>query len=130
MNTRLITSFILSAFVLLAVFGLYIPTAQHGGHERCPFNPVAAAECVLPLTHLGHWQSSVIGIVAELVVLVGAALILILGFVRTPKRDAHFERYRARERMPIRPTLLQELFSRGILNRKEPQLNFAKVTNH
>ena len=130
MNTRLIPSLVLSAFVLLAVFGLYFPTMEHRGHEGCPFAPGAAAVCVAPLAHLEHWQSSFTGILAEIFVLVGAALLLVFGFVLTSKIDAQFKRYRLRERIPIRPALFQELFSRGILNRKEPQLYFQEVTNH
>lgn len=130
MNKRLITSLVLSAFVLLAVFGLYFPTMEHMGHEGCPFAPGAAAMCVAPLAHLEHWQSSFTGILAEMFVLIGAALILVLSFAFTPKIDIQFERYRLRERIPIRPTLFQELFSRGILNRKEPRLCYQKVTNH
>jgi hypothetical protein len=130
MNTRLITSFVLSAFVLLAVFGLYLPTMEHMGHESCPFAPGEASACVAPLAHLEHWQSSFTGILAEAFVLIGVALVLVLGFALTPKTDAQFERYRLQERIPIRPTLFQELFSRGILNRKEPQICFQEVTNH
>ncbi len=112
---------VLSAFILMAVFGLYLP--QHMGHEMgCPFAPGESAMCAAPFAHLQHWQSSFTTILAELLVLV--ALILIFFTRPDPQRDKdpQYQRFRLRQRVPLRPSLFQELFSRGILNRKEPYI--------
>jgi uncharacterized membrane protein YozB (DUF420 family) len=56
-----------------------------------------------------------------------AIVLFVLFLVRT-HTDAQYGRYRMREHIPIRPPLFQELFSRGILNRKE--LGAAYVSYH
>lgn len=125
MKIKRLAPILVFAFVLTAVFGLYLPSMEHVGHEGCPFAaPVSAAVCAAPLAHLGHWQSSFTAVLSELFVLAAAVFFLVAWFGFTARQDAQFVRYRLRKRMPRRPTLFQELFARGILNRKEPQACF------
>lgn len=127
--TKLYASLILTAFIVAAVFGLYLvilAPAEH--HSGCPFSAAAEA-CVSQLEHLTHWQSSFAAIAAELVVLFALAL-AILGSTGLPDLGLRqYRAYRLRERVPRRPTLLQELFSQGILHRKEPQIAYAAIIN-
>jgi len=120
MNLRTLASIVLVAFVVLAGFGLYMPTMSHEGHEMgCPFAPGGTAICAAPLAHLEHWQSAFATILAEVLVL-AAALIFLGSPFPVPKIDPQYERYRLRARILVRPSLLQELFSGGILNPKAP----------
>lgn len=120
MNLRTFTSIVLVAFIMLAGFGLYVPTMNHDGHEMgCPFAPGGTAICAAPLAHLEHWQSAFVTILAETLVL-AAALIFLGAPFPIPKIDPQYERYRLRARIPVRPPMFQELFSRGILNPKAP----------
>jgi len=124
--TKLCTSIILVAFIVAAVFGLYLTIVSPMGHAGCPFS-VGASACVAPLEHLTHWQSSFTAIATELVVLFALALVVVasLGLLGTDIRL--YRLFKQRERIPRRPTLLQELFSRGILHRKEPQIAYAAI---
>ena len=76
------------------------------------------------LEHMQHWQSALATILAEILTL--CALVL---FFRKPflafLSDTKQTRWYTRIRMPDRPTLFQELFARGILNRKEPHMFFV-----
>ena len=122
MNTQHWTLIVLTLFCLGAVFGLYLPTMSATGHEvGCPFSPGGTVVCGVPLAHLKHWQSAFAVVLAEL--LIFFALALIFFFARYNLFDPDVGQdsaYRRRQRVPIRPPLYQELFSDGILNRKEP----------
>jgi len=126
--TRLCTSIVLTAFIVAAVFGLYTIIFSSMEHETgCPFS-VGASACMAPLEHLSHWQSSFAAIAAELVALFALVLIVVgsLGLLSADVRQ--YRLFKQRERIPKRPTLLQELFSQGILHRKEPQIAHAVIT--
>ncbi len=124
MNTHILASIVLSAFVLLAVFGLFLSSGGYRGHEGCPFTSTTAAICVAPLAHLEHWQSSFVAVLVELATLFVAVMVMVVWFDWRILKDPQIERFRLQERIPIRPTLFQELYSQGILNRKEPQMIF------
>ncbi len=119
--TRLYTSIVLTAFIVAAVFGLYIVILAPMEHAGCPFSASASA-CIAPLEHLTHWQSSFAAIAAELVALFALALAVLSSVNLLDASTKQYGVYRQRERIPKRPTLLQELFSQGILHRKEPQI--------
>lgn len=119
MNLRLYTSILLAAFVLLAVFGLYIPFLGHTGHEMgCPFGH-GTVMCAAPLMHIEHWQSALVAVLTQIFML-GALLVFAVWLQPYAARDPQYERYRLRVHLPKRPTLFQELFSQGIHNRKAP----------
>ncbi|RJQ33761.1 hypothetical protein C4568_03870 [Candidatus Parcubacteria bacterium] len=108
-------------FILFAVFGLYMPTAAHH-HAMCPFAAGIVLLCSTPLAHLSHWKAVFVMVLTE-VLLLAALIILVFssGIVHLPLDDK-YKRYRLLRRIPVRPTLWQELFSQGILNRKEPSM--------
>lgn len=120
MNTRTFTSILLSTFVLFAVFGLYLPTTTHMGHEGCPFAQTTATTCITFFSHLEHWQLSFVVVLLEFFVFA----LVFTWFDSIVRQDIQFVRYRLRKRTPTRPTFFQELFAQGILNRKEPQIYF------
>lgn len=121
MKMRFFTSLVLVAFIVLAGFGLFMPTMNHDGHDMgCPFAPGGTAICAAPLAHLKHWQSAFVTILAKVLVLVAAALVLWKSPLAIPNISSQYQRYRLRAAIPLRPPLLQELFSTGILNPKAP----------
>lgn len=133
MSTRqYIGILVLSAFILIAVFGLYMPV--HIGHETgCPFSPGETAMCASSLSHLEHWQSAFVAVLVQLLTLIAVAVVFFVLSKPFANRSPQYERYRLLERVPVRPPLFQELYSRGILNRKEPtdfrsELSF--ITNY
>ena len=109
---------LLVVFLFVSVFGMYAMFA-HAGHDvDCPFMPSALACATSFVGHLGHWQVA-LATVVEMVVL--AALVLFRpwsALYLVPERARYRLDFRSTERR--RPTLFQELFSRGIHNRKEP----------
>lgn len=118
-KSKYIGMVVLSGFVLMAVFGLYMP--GHVGHEvACPFAPSESAMCASSLSHLQHWQSAFVAVLGELLVLMAAVIVVFVWFKPLVNRSPQYERYRLRERVPLPQSLFQELYSRGILNRKEP----------
>src|SRR3989344_8193400 len=106
---------ILAVFIIVAVFGM--PLMLSGSmHENigCPFTSGEMALCaVSSFDHLRHWQIALATILAEIFVLCALAL-----FFRRPLlatlSDTGQVRWRVRKHTPDRPTLLQELFARGI----------------
>jgi hypothetical protein len=71
------------------------------------------------LEHLKHWQTAFSTILAELLLVAALALFFARQWELAALPERIFAGIRVRNRAPDRPTLLQELFSRGILNRKE-----------
>jgi len=126
--TKLSTSIILGAFIIAAVFGLYLTIVSPMGHAGCPFS-VGASACMAPLEHLTHWQSSFVAIAAELVLIFTLVLVVVGSFGLLSADVWQYRLFKQRERIPKRPTLLQELFSQGILHRKEPQIAYAAINN-
>ena len=121
-NTRIIAISILLAFTVAAVFGLYIMFSGHAGHATdCPLMPGAAVFCAnFALVHITHWQSAFTAMFAEVLLLIALAF-LCVGPELSKFPDRQRVRLRTREREPDPPTLFQELFSQGILNRKAPE---------
>jgi hypothetical protein len=116
-----ITGIILIVFMAMAVFGLYFPMIPMGGHDSgCPFAVGGTSLCAQPFAHIEHWQSNTLTILTEIFILVSLLFVAWL-FGNYPPLDAlERQRYRMPLRSPPRPTLLQELFSQGILNRRAP----------
>lgn len=121
MNVRFVTSVLLIAFISLAGVALYVPVAGHAGHHTdCPFAQKTATMCATPLAHLEHWRSALTATLVEVLVLTVVVAFFVGVPFPTPKGDPQYQRYRFRARVPRRPSLLQELLSRGILNPKIP----------
>lgn len=119
--TKLITATVITTFVLLAVFGVFLPA--HIGHTMgCPLTMGETALCPTSLSHIGHWKSAFTAILGELLLLIAIAIALSTWFQIRIARNPRHDHYALQARVPVRPTLFQELFARGILNRKEPPL--------
>ena len=118
MNMKSFALPIIIAFLVAAIFGLYLPMMAHGGHDaHCLFSPANPAICA-PLTHIEHWISALAATLAALTIL-GALCIGALYTLSSP----HLERSSIRgptRHQTARPTLFEELFADGILHRKEP----------
>jgi hypothetical protein len=113
---RLFPYFFVTAFILVALFGVSL-TAPMSHDMSCPF----ANGCVTAKEHLDHWQSAFAAVLAELLVLAAVVFVFFSSVAIVPD-TLQYRRYRLTSRIPIRPPLMQGLFSQGILHRKEPDI--------
>ena len=111
---------IIMLLIVVSIFGLYIPFSGLMGHDMgCPFSFGSTSLCGAPLAHLSHWQFAFFAIILELLVVGVIAIVFTIfypdaaGASRVKLRSSHIL-------ASPRPTLFQELFSRGILNRRAP----------
>lgn len=120
MNARTFTPLLLTIVVIVAVLGLPLLLASPVHHDMgCPFMSGQMAICAASvLQHIKHWQVAFAATLAELLLVAALALFALRQWELAALPERTFERIRARSRIPDRPTLLQELFSRGILNPK------------
>jgi hypothetical protein len=110
-----VASAILAMFLFVALFGLPMLLSHSEHHIGCPLQGAQTVMCESTIIeHFSIWQTMFASLLS-LFVLVCAVLFSIwpLPVASEPVR------IRLR-RTPERPTLFQELFSSGILNRKEP----------
>ena len=116
-----IAKLVLRVFALAALLGVFgMVSLSHAEHGGCPSSPVQHSLCATPLEHLGHWQDVFTAVFAEFLVLLSLAIAFVLSVATlNPALAALPTRTRS---VPYRPTFLQELFSKGILHRKEPQI--------
>ena len=120
-HPRAYTLTLFVVIILIAVFGLYIPAIGLMGHEMgCPFSLGETALCTAPLAHLSHWQGTFASILTELLALFALVVALFSFSNRSHEKDRERERFRFYIHIPPRPTLFQQLFAKGILNRKAP----------
>ena len=119
------------AFLLMGVFGLSHAgmTMDADGHmtmDTCPFMSGMGICTMSPLEHVAMWQSMFTSTSHELnqILVVLVLMISVLGiawirYVFPPPRELVRQRtyYSYREHVPV-ITVLQELFSSGILNPK------------
>src|SRR3989344_3251825 len=72
---------ILIAFCLATVFGLYLPTMSHAGHDTgCIFAQGGTLICAAPLAHLEHWQAAFTAVLVELVILFTLVLVFFMRY--------------------------------------------------
>lgn len=112
-------SLIIFGLVIVALLcaPLLLLTPEHDMH--CPFALGNATICSFDtLEHLHHFQ---IAFAAILLTLLTFVLVAVWTTVHAGLSPPSRERIRVRARISRRPTLFQELFSSGIINRKEPQ---------
>ena len=119
MRFRTFTVLILAAIMVVALFGLP-STATHMGHGAgCPLMPGEVLLCSDALReHLGHWQSTFAAIAAVLFVVGYGHLATRREIFKLPDRGHLGMKHIFAE--VLRPTLFEELFSQGILNRNAP----------
>jgi hypothetical protein len=110
----------LAILVLVSMGAVFFALTGPMNHEMgCPFMLEQEVVCSEPLTHLEHWQSSFLAFVADYKTLLVLTLFIVFYFAPFPELEK--QRLRLHHgRLSSRPTLLQELFRSGILNKKEP----------
>lgn len=113
------TTLVLVSLIFLAVFGL--PMLWHmGGMMGCPFEHGGMSMCDAVVKHIDHWRAAVTGIAAQVLMLIVFLLVAIAWPLPRIADIGAYRRIRLRVRMPMRVSLVQELLSQGIVNRKEP----------
>lgn len=106
---------ILIFFMAVIAPWMLISMSSGQGHTGCPFMQGQMSVCSMTVfDHIEHWQSAFTSILVQ--ILSFAALVAVLGFSwllfnRAVWSPPHFS-------YSSRPTLLQELFARGLLNSK------------
>lgn len=122
MNLRAYMPFLLGVIVVLAVLGTPLMLATPMHHEMgCPFSMGETAMCSMSVfDHIRNWQVAFAAIFAELLIMAALALVALRQWELVALPEPQYAYVRIRSRAPDRPTLFQELFSRGILNRKVP----------
>lgn len=116
---RFLTGIVVGAFVFVAVFGLLGLLSHTEHHVGCPLQGAQVVMCEsTTIEHFSIWQALFASVLGFLV-LVGAILFIV---ARVPDALRAHERLRVRVFALVshRPLLFQELYSRGIHNRKEP----------
>lgn len=121
MSLRTYAPLILVIVVIVALLGMPLMLSSPLHHEMgCPFVPGQVALCATNIfEHITHWQTAFAMILAEILAVVALVLVALYQWRLVAPPEPGFARIRMRRRVPERPTLLQELFSQGILNRKE-----------
>jgi hypothetical protein len=116
---RLLLIFSASLFLLIGALGPYFSFPGVGHESHCPFVAGEMSFCATTLEHLDHWQLAFSAVVVEILVFLGIAIVLsvwpILLLVRQSTAPPNILSRRLR-----RPTMLQELFSQGLLHPKAP----------
>lgn len=120
MSIRPLAGLLVAIFTAVTLFGLPL-TAAHMGHETgCPLMPGEEVLCEAAIfLHLNHWQMAFAAFITEMLLLLALAIL----YVRPELFKLPDRSYRGAptERRGLkRPTTLEELFSRGILNPKAP----------
>ncbi len=121
MSLQAYTPLLLVIIVIVALLGMPLFLASPMHHEMgCPFTSGQVAICATNfLEHITHWQTAFATVLGEILLIAALALVALYQWRVIVLPELNFARVRARRRTPARPTLLQELFARGILNRKE-----------
>lgn len=120
---RLIGTLVLASFggiALLSLAFLGASTHDGAGMPGCPLMPAQAVVCTMTaLDHIVAWQGMVTAVPQAAFLLLAALAFLVAWprLVLTLHPSWGEERFASREETPPIP-LLQELFSRGILNPK------------
>lgn len=120
----LFAGLILAIFCFVALFGLYLPIMDHTGHETgCLFTLGDIVLCSASLAYTGDWQSAFTAVLVGVLALFAFALVRLARFDFPDPGMGQRDAYKTRRRIPLRPLLFQELYSAGILNRKEPHFS-------
>jgi len=110
---------IVAVLILLSMGAVFIALTGPMHHEMgCPFMPGHSVVCAQPLEHLSHWQSSFLAIVADILLLFTLLFLAFRKRLVFARETGPPRRIFLQSIVPHRPTLLQELFSQGILNPK------------
>jgi hypothetical protein len=108
---------LIAILLIAALFGVYAVVAMPSHGTGCPFMPGHAILCSMnPLAQVAHWQMTFASVLSQLLIatFIAVALFRFAGTAPPLSRVAF-----APLCVPLRPTLMQELFARGILHRRE-----------
>lgn len=100
-------------FTFVTVFGLPLLLSHVGHHHNCPLVQGGQLCESTVVEHMSAWELLIAFVLGTLAAIFVAYLLVRERLLVTPYR------LRFRQRIPERPTLFQELYSSGILNRKE-----------
>lgn len=118
--SRYAAAIVLGVFIFVTLFGLPTLLAHTDNHVGCPLQGAQTVMCESTiLEHFSQWQSMFVSILSLFALLLGFACVMtreVRLALAADKRVA----VRTLSRLSTRQTVLQELFARGILNRKEP----------
>ncbi len=109
---------LLGVFLTVIVFGFPVLLSHPDHHAHCPLLGAQTVMCENTiLEHVGIWKEMFSALLVLVVAVVGAVAF----FFYFDLRRVESERLRLRIRhvAATRPTLFQELYSSGILNRRE-----------
>ena len=121
MDLRTYTPFILGIIVIMAVLGMPLMLASPIHHEMgCPFTGMQSICSMSSLEYVKHWQIAFASILVEILVIAALADAVFRRWQLIALPEPYHVRLRNYAHIPARPTLFQELYSRGVLNRKEP----------
>lgn len=113
---------VLVAFLFVSAFGMYVMLDPVHSDMGCVSPSEHAVLCSITFAYLKDWRFVVTEIFAEMLVLVALAVTIPRQGILPSRSVVAFASVRLFRRISRRPTLFQELYSRGILNRKEPSL--------
>lgn len=115
--SRMAAAVLFGIFLFVTLFGLPALLSHSDHNVGCPLQAAGQVMCESTIIeHVTIWSSMFASMLASLAIIIGFVGVA----VRIPLPAYEHVRLRQRRRTPVRPTLLQELFSCGILNRKEP----------
>lgn len=119
---RMLGAFFLVVFIIVGVFGIFHFAMDMTGKgvlgAGCPFAANGSALCPMDaVARISAWQKS-ITVIPTLFVLALALLVVTGVRMVTPLQLVPLTAWRTRDRARRAPPLLQELFSRGLLNPK------------
>lgn len=119
MVSKLVSSCAIIVILVVTAFGLYVMLLQPM-HHGCPLMSVQDVICSdTVFEHISLWQTLFASTLSSIVFLFACAILVVRGEMKLICAHERV-RYRLHATFPYRPTLFQELFSRGIHNRKEP----------
>lgn len=113
------TQIFIALFLFVALFGVFL-TEPVAHDMHCPF----ALGCVGPVEHAEHWLSTFAVFLAEILILFAFSGFLFMRFSHEVLL-VNTVRWKKATYVSHVSAILQELFSRGILHRKEPYATYA-----
>ena len=117
---EILSATLFGIFLFVTIFGLPVLLSHSDHHMGCPLQAAATVMCESTvIDHVSMWQAMFASVIGTLILALGFAAIVI---GRQGDLFLAHERLRVRSRSlaSVRPLLFQELYSRGIHNRKEP----------
>lgn len=118
MAQRIVALGMVFVILMVALLGLYFLMLHPAHHHGCPLMVFETMCTSTVVEHASFWNTMLASTFSSVILLLGFVFFV----VRAPlPLFAHEQvRYRLYTVFRLRPTLFQELFARGIHNRKDP----------